>query len=84
MKHSISSRKSGQNGKLNTDKNTSLEHHFSEVKQENYSSTFPEVENWIYKANISLSNEKKLHYSRPVSMVEERTLSLSKLFSGIS
>ena len=65
MKHSISSRKSGQNGKLNTDKNTSLEHHFSEVKQENYSSTFPEVENWIYKANISLSNEKikerKLH-----------------------
>lgn len=43
---------------MNTDKNKSLEHRFSEVKQEDYSSTFPEVENWLYKANISLANEK--------------------------
>lgn len=43
---------------MNTEKNKSLEHRFSEVKQEDYSSTFPEVENWLYKANISLANEK--------------------------
>lgn len=72
MKHSISSQKSEQNGNLNNkedkypQEDKSLEHHFNQVKQENYNNTFPEVENWLYRANIQLGsanqlNERKLH-----------------------
>src|SRR4030095_8216799 len=59
MKQSNSSMKSEQN-----DKDKSLEHHFKQVKAENYMETFPAVENWLYKTNIQLENQKnerKLH-----------------------
>lgn len=41
--------------------NISLEHHLNAVKQENYMDTYPEVENWLYKTNIQLSNQKQLN-----------------------
>lgn len=70
MKHLNSSMKSEQNGNknINYSKDTSLEHHLSEVKLENYTDSFPEVENWLYRANIqsekqtkNLKNERTLH-----------------------
>jgi hypothetical protein len=32
-----------------------------QVKQEDYSGTFPKVENWLYETNIRLSNQNKLN-----------------------
>lgn len=61
MKHSISSQKSEQNAELDKKDNTSLEHHLMQVKQENYSDTFPEIENWIYLKNIELNRKNKLN-----------------------
>lgn len=64
MKHSISSQKSGQNVNLENKENKytvnekSLEHHFKQVKQENYNETFPEVENWLYRAGIQQNNNQ--------------------------
>ncbi|MBN8584856.1 MAG: hypothetical protein J0M37_07140 [Ignavibacteria bacterium] len=60
MKHSNSSQRSEQNGKLKENKDKSLEHHFNQLKQENYDSTFPEVESWIYKASVNLQNNYNL------------------------
>lgn len=34
------------------------EHHFNELKAEDHSGTFPEVEDWLYKANINIINQK--------------------------
>lgn len=47
----------------NTERNSniSLEHHLNAVKQDDYSGTFPAVENWLYKTNIQLSNQKQLN-----------------------
>lgn len=53
MKQSGSYRKSEQRGK-----DKILEHHFNEVRREDYSETFPAVENWLYKTNILLENKK--------------------------
>ena len=67
MKHSISSQKSEQNVNLENKENKysindkSLEHHFNQVKQENYNETFPEVENWLYHANIQQNNFNQLN-----------------------
>ncbi len=41
--------------------NISMEHHLNAVKQDDYSGTFPAVENWLYKTNIQLSNQKQLN-----------------------
>ena len=41
---------------MDNKKNKTLEHHLKEVKREDYSETFPEVENWLYKTGIQLSN----------------------------
>lgn len=60
MKHSNSSQRSEQNGKLKENIDKSLEHHFNQLKQENYDSTFPEVESWIYKASVNLQNNYNL------------------------
>ena len=78
MKQSNSSQKSEQNGntKLNGNlenkSNKSLEHHFNQVKAENYTETFPAVENWLYKSNIQLENKTNL--------TKERTLQKMKKF----
>ncbi|MEO8513003.1 MAG: hypothetical protein ABI543_05560 [Ignavibacteria bacterium] len=73
MKHSVSSQKSGQNANMEQKKanmvhnnaehneNISLEHHLKQVKQEDYSGTFPKVENWLYKAGIQLTNQNQLN-----------------------
>ncbi|MCI0450047.1 MAG: hypothetical protein L0Y79_09740, partial [Chlorobi bacterium] len=53
MKQSNLSQKSEQ---MNKDK--ILENHFNEVKLEDYSESFPAVENWIYKTNIQLKNKQ--------------------------
>lgn len=55
MKHSNSSRRSELNAE---EKNKSLEHHLNRLKAENYTDSFPAVENWIYKTNIQLENQK--------------------------
>ena len=60
MKHSNSSQRSEQNGKLNEIEDKSLEHHFNQLKQENYDSTFPEIESWIYKRSLNLQSNQKL------------------------
>lgn len=56
MKHSNSSMRSEQND--NTNKDKSLEHHFNEVKREDYSDTLPKMEGWLYRAEIKLSNNR--------------------------
>jgi hypothetical protein len=48
----------GQKSEQNA-KNINLEHHFNQVKAENYTETFPDVENWLYKANIAVENKKQ-------------------------
>lgn len=60
MKHSNLSQRSEQNGKLNEIEDKSLEHHFNQLKQENYDSTFPEIESWIYKRSLNLQSNQKL------------------------
>lgn len=50
-----------KNNTTEQNENISLEHHLNELKQENYSGTFPAVENWLYKTNIQLSNQKQLN-----------------------
>jgi len=35
-----------------------LKQHFSELKSENYSGSFEEVENWLYRKAIQMNNEK--------------------------
>lgn len=55
-----------KNEKKISQENLSLEHHFNQVKQENYVDTFPAAQDWLYKANIRLTNqnkqnERKLH-----------------------
>ncbi|MBZ0202596.1 MAG: hypothetical protein K8I03_06235 [Ignavibacteria bacterium] len=40
------------------EKNRSLEHHFKRLKAENYTDSFPAVENWLYKTNIKIENQK--------------------------
>ena len=50
-----------KNNTTEQNENISLEHHLNAVKQENYSGTFPAVENWLYKTNIQLSNQKQLN-----------------------
>jgi len=74
MKHSNSSQRSEQNAKLNKDNNRSLEHHFNQLKQENYDSTFPDIESWIYKTSVNLHTNKKL------AQTNERTLHKMKNF----
>ena len=64
MKQSNSSQKSELNDKLENKLSKSLEHHLNQVKAENYTETFPAVENWLYKTNIQITNQKnerKLH-----------------------
>ncbi len=41
--------------------NISLEHRLNAVKKEDYSGTYPAIENWLYKTNIQLSNQKYLN-----------------------
>jgi len=56
MKQSGLSQKSGQKN--------NLEHYFNAVKNQDYSGKQPEVENWLFKANIQINNQKqerKLH-----------------------
>lgn len=56
MKQSNSSAKSGQKD--------NLEHYFNAIKNRDYTKSKDEVENWLYKANIQLINQKqerKLH-----------------------
>lgn len=60
MKHSNSSQRSEQNGKLNENKDKSLEHHFNQLKQESYDSTFPEIESWIYKTSVNIQSNQQL------------------------
>jgi hypothetical protein len=82
MKHSISSRKSEQNGNMNNnknlkqDENKSLEHHLKQVKQENYGDTFPKIENWLYRTGIQLSNQTNLNEN----LRNERKLQKMKKF----
>ena len=77
MKRSNSSPKSEQNGKLNENKDKSLEHHFNQLKQENYDSTFPEMESWIYKTSVNLESNQKLTEN---SLSNERILHKMKQF----
>lgn len=60
MKQSNSSQRSELSGKLNNKENKNLEHHLNQLKQENYDSTFPEVESWIYKTSVNLQNNYNL------------------------
>ena len=60
MKQSNLSQRSEQNGKLNEIEDKSLEHHFNQLKQENYDSTFPDIESWIYKTSVNLQNNNNL------------------------
>ena len=46
------------NNTTEQNENISLEHHLNAVKQEDYSGTFPKVENWLYKTNIQNLREK--------------------------
>ena len=46
---------------MEQNKNISLEHHLKQVKQEDYTGTFPKVENWLYKTGIQLSNQNQLN-----------------------
>ncbi len=55
MKHSNSSRRSELNAE---EKNKSLEHHFNRLRAENYTDSFHAVENWLYKTNIKIENQK--------------------------
>jgi hypothetical protein len=50
-----------KNEKKISQENLSLGHHFNQVKQENYIDTFPAAQDWLYKANIQLSNQTKLN-----------------------
>lgn len=77
MKHSNSSQRSEQNGKLNENKDKSLEHHFNQLKQENYDSTFPEIESWIYKASVNIQSNQQL---TDKNLSNERTLHKMKNF----
>lgn len=77
MKRSNSSPKSEQNGKLNENKDKSLEHHFNQLKQENYDSTFPEMESWIYKTSVNLESNQKLKEN---NLSNERILHKMKQF----
>jgi hypothetical protein len=77
MKHSNSSQRSEQNGKLNENKDKSLEHHFNQLKQENYDSTFPEIESWIYKRSINIQSNQQL---TDKNLSNERTLHKMKNF----
>lgn len=77
MKHSNSSQRSEQNGKLNENKDKSLEHHFNQLKQENYDSTFPEIESWIYKASVNIQSNQQL---TDKYLSNERTLHKMKNF----
>lgn len=66
MKHSISSQKSEQNADLESIYKTLIDPHLKQVKQENYSDTFPELENWLYIKNLEINgnnkeNERKLY-----------------------
>lgn len=54
MKQSNLSRRS----ELKDKENKIPEHHFSELRAENHSGTFPAVEDWLYKANIRIINQK--------------------------
>ncbi len=44
-------------GNMNNSENK--ENYFSALKSKDYSGTFPETENWIYKTNIQLENQRK-------------------------
>ena len=78
MKHSNSSQRSEQNGKLDEIEDKSLEHHFNQLKQENYDSSFPEIESWIYKTSVNLqSNQNKL---TDTNLSNERILHKMKHF----
>lgn len=77
MKHSNSSPKSEQNAKLNEAENKSLEHHFNQLKQENYDSTFPEIESWIFKTSVNIQSNQKL---TDANQSNERTLHKMKYF----
>ncbi len=77
MKHSNSSQRSEQNGKLNETKDKSLEHHFNQLKQENYDTTFPEIESWIYKTSVNIQSNQQL---TDKNLSNERTLHKMKNF----
>ena len=77
MKRSNSSPKSEQNGKLEKEEIKTLEHHFNQLKQENYDSTFPEMESWIYKTSVNLESNQKLTEN---SLSNERILHKMKQF----
>jgi hypothetical protein len=66
MKHSVSSQKSELNvnmeqKNINQNENISLEHHLKQVKQEDYTGTFPKVESWLYRSGIQLTNQNQLN-----------------------
>jgi hypothetical protein len=44
-------------GNMNHSENK--ENYFSALKSEDYSGTFPEIENWLYKTNIQIENQSK-------------------------
>jgi len=62
---------------LNENKDKSLEHHFNQLKQENYDSTFPEIESWIYKTSVNLESNQKLTEN---NLSNERILHKMKQF----
>ncbi len=77
MKHSNSSQRSEQNGNMNENRDKSLEHHFNQLKQESYDTTFPEIESWIYKTSLNIQSNQQL---TDKNLSNERTLHKMKNF----
>lgn len=55
---------------MDNKKNKTLEHHLNEVKRKDYRETFPEVENWLYKTGIQLSNQKQTLHERKLQKMK--------------
>lgn len=64
--------------KQNDNTNKNLEHHFNEVKREDYSESFNKTADWLYHADVKLQNKKQTHSNENSN--NERMLSKMKNF----
>lgn len=72
MTQSGSYQRSEQNAE-NTSADKKLKQHFGELKAENYSGSFEEVENWLYRKAIEMNNEK-------IQVKEKKLIGLKNFF----